>query len=634
MLQSDGSKQRLIQEGTKGAPCTKELSCAVKALDDERGLIEAYGSVFGLADDGGDIVEQGAFKRTIQHQKARVAAGKGRFLAPILWQHDPSQPIGGWYDLQEDKHGLLCKGQLVLTTQRGREVYELIKAGVINEFSIGYDIPRGGCYYDEKGYRHLTEIRLWEISPVTFAMNTEALLVRVKSACGATDLPLADRSLAWDANKAHQQIVQWATDDQGDIDPQKLQQVHFWYDNTAPDKITSYKLPFCYIQQGKPVAVPRGIFGCAAAIQGARGGVDIPTSDVTAVKQRIERYYQRMAKEFDDPSLRAPWDATGTDEQGGKASSIQSHREIKGVLDYYHSQLCADLIEDWGELYLGPLTQAIWEALSLSDPQAQKQAVTTALNDFAQLVTTQLLPQAQASDLALYLAREGQPEWTFDLVCSPGMSTAWDDDDDDDDDDDETETLNAPLGIATAYPLSQRSRGTSLLQKVGRAISSRNASKIQEHVKRLHQQANQAEQQLKAHLQAMKDHVKSIHTAADDLATILQGSEAAYGTDPGTPEEEQDQEHQPSKRAALDLVGTRKPTRHTGSVSSAPSSRGQTHQQQQSRHSPEAQPKPLSHTGTVLLEESGQQADLAPDLNMAIWEVRHLRERRASAGLS
>lgn len=160
----------------------KSFPFSVKAVDDEQGIIEAYGSVFDNTDEGGDVVRPGAFTRTINFSKQRVKAKKATYLAVMLWQHDPHMPIGGWTDLKEDAHGLLCKGQIVLSTQQGKEAYELIKAGIINEFSIGYDIPTGGANWDSKeSIRNLTELRLWEVSPVTFAMNSEALLVGVKA---------------------------------------------------------------------------------------------------------------------------------------------------------------------------------------------------------------------------------------------------------------------------------------------------------------------------------------------------------------------------------------------------------------------------------------------------------------------
>src|SRR6266550_3379990 len=112
---------------------TNTFRFEVNAVDDAQGLIEAYGSVFDTVHQGNDVLRPDAFKRSIQSSKSRVKAGHATFLAIMLWQHDTDQPIGGWTDLKEDQHGLLCKGQIVLATQLGREAYELIKAGVINE---------------------------------------------------------------------------------------------------------------------------------------------------------------------------------------------------------------------------------------------------------------------------------------------------------------------------------------------------------------------------------------------------------------------------------------------------------------------------------------------------------------------
>jgi len=69
-------------------------------------------------------------------------------------------------------------------------------------------------------------------------------------------------------------------------------------------------------------------------------------------------------------------------------------------------------------------------------------------------------------------------------------------------------------------------------QKAGRTFSETNVKALTDHANDLHDMAD-------AHTKAMNRHMKAITTAADDLATILQGSEAAYGTDPGTPERQE-----------------------------------------------------------------------------------------------
>lgn len=58
--------------------------------------------------------------------------------------------------------------------------------------------------------------------------------------------------------------------------------------------------------------------------------------------------------------------------------------------------------------------------------------------------------------------------------------------------------------------------------KAGRAISATNAQAIQDHIDNIRNLAT--------------EHKKALHTAADDLATMLQGSEPAYTSDHGTPE--------------------------------------------------------------------------------------------------
>jgi len=51
--------------------------------------------------------------------------------------------------------------------------------GVLRQSSIGFDVPTGGSEYKD-GIRYLKEIRLWEISLVTFAANEEAIVLDVK----------------------------------------------------------------------------------------------------------------------------------------------------------------------------------------------------------------------------------------------------------------------------------------------------------------------------------------------------------------------------------------------------------------------------------------------------------------------
>lgn len=131
-----------------------------------------HASVFGNVDLGGDRVKRGAFARTIKAHSGRV---------PLLWQHTVEEPIGMSLSLEEDSEGLKVHGQLNLEVQRGRECNALLKQGAIGGLSFGYDVIRSS---PGKGgsYRELEELKLYEISPVTFAMNPDAAVERVKSA--------------------------------------------------------------------------------------------------------------------------------------------------------------------------------------------------------------------------------------------------------------------------------------------------------------------------------------------------------------------------------------------------------------------------------------------------------------------
>ncbi|WP_370206527.1 HK97 family phage prohead protease [Pararhodobacter marinus] len=125
-------------------------------------VISGYASVFGLRDQGGDVVMPGAYSASLN----RLAARGGRVR--MLWQHDQAQPIGVWDEVAEDAHGLRVKGRLLTEVSKAREAAALIAAGAVDGLSIGYrtiraeKLPEGG--------RRLLELELWEVSLVTFPM--------------------------------------------------------------------------------------------------------------------------------------------------------------------------------------------------------------------------------------------------------------------------------------------------------------------------------------------------------------------------------------------------------------------------------------------------------------------------------
>ncbi|MBR9863090.1 MAG: HK97 family phage prohead protease [Rhodobacteraceae bacterium] len=128
--------------------------------------ISGYASVFGASDQSGDVVQKGAYERSL-----KAMAQDGRRVK-MLWQHDPAKPIGVWQVVREDTKGLFVKGRILADVQAGSEALSLVKAGAIEGLSIGYRTVRSEK--SSKGNRLLCELDLWEVSLVTFPMLPEA----------------------------------------------------------------------------------------------------------------------------------------------------------------------------------------------------------------------------------------------------------------------------------------------------------------------------------------------------------------------------------------------------------------------------------------------------------------------------
>lgn len=153
-----------------------EYKAAITEIKDlsEMGIVTFYASVFGNKDLGGDVIEKGAFSKTINENSKNVRHFK---------HHDSTQMVGVVKEMQEDSKGLLVTSQLILKTQLGSETYEeykaMLQAGKSMDHSIGYNVIKK----DEKeDVRYLKELRLMEVSTLTaWGMNPLAQTVDVKS---------------------------------------------------------------------------------------------------------------------------------------------------------------------------------------------------------------------------------------------------------------------------------------------------------------------------------------------------------------------------------------------------------------------------------------------------------------------
>ncbi len=137
------------------------------------GSVEGYASLFGEIDQSRDMVMPGAFAQSLNLRGAR--------RIPMLFQHDPAEPIGIWQDLQEDWRGLRVRGKLIPDVVRARELLALLREGTSDGLSIGFKTVQARV--DPKTrVRRLHQIDLWEISIVTFPLLPGARVRAVKRA--------------------------------------------------------------------------------------------------------------------------------------------------------------------------------------------------------------------------------------------------------------------------------------------------------------------------------------------------------------------------------------------------------------------------------------------------------------------
>lgn len=275
-------------------------------------------SVFGGIVDAyiPTIIHRGAFNKTLQESVRGIK---------ILWQHDSHEPIGLPTSLFESDEGLVFQASVSRTT-RGRDAITLMRDGVLDAVSIGFDSIKEDMEQVDDGsmVRHIREIRLWEISVVTFGADPNARIREVNSLPGAAiikeqasintgrlelqvvgrylDLPLSDRSQEWNKAAAQNRVRTWADATEAPNNKSAKQFVQW---DAPGDSHGDYRLPVADFLDGQLVAVPKAIFAAAAQVM---KGTDLPEDELPKIQRHLGSYYRKMRKTFDDDSIVAPWE--------------------------------------------------------------------------------------------------------------------------------------------------------------------------------------------------------------------------------------------------------------------------------------------------------------------------------------
>lgn len=165
----------------------KDFKFTIQDEPDDEGTFRGRASVFGALDSYGEMVDAGAFKKTLKENK--------KF--PLLDTHDPMRRLGVISGI-EDGEGLLSEGHLNMNVQAGREARALAIQGAFNGLSIGFQTLKEKIV---DGVRHLKEIKLWEISLCVFQACPGALVADVKSI-----------GVPWTIAAMHKALIGWTTD--------------------------------------------------------------------------------------------------------------------------------------------------------------------------------------------------------------------------------------------------------------------------------------------------------------------------------------------------------------------------------------------------------------------------------------
>lgn len=330
-----------------------DIPIEIKEVDIEKGVFEGHAAVFDNIDAVGDVIVPGAFNASIKRKGVRGIR--------LLWQHNPSKPIGVFKELREDETGLYFKAQLALggNVPQALEAHELLQMGAVDRMSIGFNVAkRDDMEWDrDRNVRVIKKVDLWEASVVTFPANPKARVRRVKSMedfseedmrgilhnvseytigalgirasaqkklvadtvdalfadvlgeqsaaidlSGFKTLPFTNRHAAWNRDEALLGVKTYAFDNgipKSDIAKQT---------ELAPSLLFATKT-----EQGELRAVPKALFAIAGAVAGVPGvdlpeGMDDKAKEV--LKAKLDVYFEKMREEFEDEDIRTPWDDT------------------------------------------------------------------------------------------------------------------------------------------------------------------------------------------------------------------------------------------------------------------------------------------------------------------------------------
>lgn len=135
----------------------------VKDIDKTSRTVTGYFSAYGNVDHDNDIIEKGAYTKTIKERAQEVF-----FLYNHNWDYLMDKGSRS-LKLIDDDFGLGFEAKIA-DTNMGRDLIVYYEEGLVEEHSVGFQTTKS--IKDNNGVRVIKEIKLWEGSAVPLGANS------------------------------------------------------------------------------------------------------------------------------------------------------------------------------------------------------------------------------------------------------------------------------------------------------------------------------------------------------------------------------------------------------------------------------------------------------------------------------
>ena len=157
----------------------KGLNQGFADSDMKQGIVSGYFAMFGNKDLDGDVIEPGAFTKTVMER-----GPQGKQLIKYLLDHDKNKVVAKMNNLYEDQRGLRYEAKIG-THAAGQDFQKMIESELINQHSFGFRTIKEEFDQEAKMNR-IREVMMYEGSAVQFlGANPETTFIDLKSEADA-----------------------------------------------------------------------------------------------------------------------------------------------------------------------------------------------------------------------------------------------------------------------------------------------------------------------------------------------------------------------------------------------------------------------------------------------------------------